>query len=181
MQARYGLPVWWCTIAQEGEELIILDQHGAHERILYERLSRNPRAEAVPLAGPVVARLPEDLAPEVWNFEIELQALGFRFEPFGEGAVRISAVPETVTDPETAFLAALHALAGGEDLAKALACKGSTRFGESLSTEEMELLLKDWYATEFRDTNPPISQNPRAKVPRSANRGRCPTGGARQT
>src|SRR5215204_5602029 len=132
----------------------VLDQHGAHERILYERLSRNPRAEAVPLASPVVARLPEDLAPEVWNFEIELQALGFRFEPFGEGAVRISAVPETVTDPETAFLAALHALTGGEDLAKALACKGSTRFGENLSTEEMELLLKDWYATEFREICP---------------------------
>jgi DNA mismatch repair protein MutL len=143
-----------CIIAQEGEEMIILDQHGAHERILYERLSRNPRAEAVPLASPVVARLPEDLSPEVWNFEIELQALGFRFEQFGEGAVRISAVPETVTDPDTAFLAALHALAGGEDLAKAMACKGSTRFGENLSTEEMELLLKDWYATEFREICP---------------------------
>jgi DNA mismatch repair protein MutL len=134
--------------------MIILDQHGAHERILYERLSRNPRAEAVPLVSPVVARLPEDLSPEVWNFEIELQALGFRFEPFGEGAVRISAVPETVTDPDTAFLAALHALAGGEDLAKAMACKGSTRFGENLSTEEMQLLLKDWYATEFREICP---------------------------
>jgi DNA mismatch repair protein MutL len=63
-------------------------------------------------------------------------------------------VPETVTDPETAFLAALHALAGGEDLAKALACKGSTRFGENLSTDEMELLLKDWYAAEFREICP---------------------------
>jgi len=103
--------------------------------------------------------LPEDLAPEVWNFEVEMQALGFRFEPFGEGAVRISAVPETVTDPETALLAALHALAGAEDLAKALACKGSTRFGESLSTDEMEVLLQEWSETEFRDTNPPISQN----------------------
>src|ERR687889_88714 len=126
----------------------------AHERILYERLSRNPRAEAFPLPGPVVARLPEDLAPEVWNFETELQALGFRFEPFGEGALRISAVPETVTDPETAFLAALHALAGGEDLAKALACKGSTRFGESLSREEMEILLKEWSCTEFSEICP---------------------------
>jgi DNA mismatch repair protein MutL len=86
-----------------------------------------------------------------------MQALGFRFEPFGEGAVRISAVPETVTDPETALLAALHALAGGEDLAKALACKGSRRFGENLSSEEMELLLSEWSAVEFRDTNPPFS------------------------
>jgi DNA mismatch repair protein MutL len=143
-----------CILAQEGEELIILDQHGAHERILYERLSKYPRAEALPLTTPVVARLPGDLAPEVSNFEVELQALGFRFEPFGEGAVRISAVPETVTDPETALLAALHALAGGEDLAKALACKGSRRFGEALSREEMEILLKEWSETEFREICP---------------------------
>src|SRR5215217_2371214 len=143
-----------CIIAQEGEELVILDQHGAHERILYERLSENLRAEAVPLLSPVVARLPEDLAPEVWNFEVEMQTLGFRFESFGEGAVRISAVPETVTDPETALLAALHALAGGEDLAKALACKGSTRFGENLFREEMEVLLREWSVTEFREICP---------------------------
>ncbi|HJQ29764.1 MAG TPA: DNA mismatch repair endonuclease MutL [Rubrobacter sp.] len=143
-----------CIIAQEGEELIILDQHGAHERILYERLSENVRADAVPLPDPIVARLPEDLAPEAWNFEAGLEALGFRFEAFGEGAVRISAVPETVTDPETAFLAALHALAGGEDLAKALACKGSTRFGESLSSEEMRKLLADWSTCEFREVCP---------------------------
>ena len=140
--------------AQEGEELIVLDQHGAHERILYERLYENPRAEAIPLLSPIVARLPEDLAPEVSNFEVEMEALGFRFEPFGEGAVRISAVPETVTDPEIALLAALHALAGGEDLAKALACKGSTRFGENLSTEEMEALLREWSETEFREICP---------------------------
>jgi DNA mismatch repair protein MutL len=147
-------PYCCCDIAQDGEELIILDQHGAHERILYERLSENPRAEAIPLPSPVVARLPEDLAPEVVNFEVAMQALGFRFEPFGEGAVRISAVPETVTDPETALLAALHALAGGEDLAKALACKGSTRFGEALSREEMDMLLREWFSTEFKEVCP---------------------------
>jgi hypothetical protein len=48
----------------------------------------------------------------------------------------------------------LHALAGGEDLAKALACKGSTRFGEDLCREEMEMLLREWSSDEFRDTNP---------------------------
>ena len=138
-------------MAQEGEELIILDQHGAHERILYERLLENPRADAVSLAKDVVARLPEDLAPEAWNYEVELEALGFRFEPFGDGAVRISAASETVTDPEAAFLAALHALAGGEDLAKALACKGSTKFGEGLSPEEMKALLREWAACEFKE------------------------------
>jgi DNA mismatch repair protein MutL len=143
-----------CIIAQEGDELLILDQHGAHERILYERLLKNPRAEPVALPAPVVVLLPEDLAPEAWNFEAELSSLGFEFEPFGEGAVRLSKAPETVSDAEAALLAALGALAGGEDLAKALACKGSTRFGESLSREEMEVLLRDWASSKFPEVCP---------------------------
>jgi DNA mismatch repair protein MutL len=144
-------------LAREGDDLVILDQHGAHERILYERLLENPRAGAVPLQSPVVALLPEGLAPEAWNFEVGLGGLGFGFEPFGEGAARISAVPETVTDPEAALLAAPYALAGGEDLSKALACKGSTKFGEGLSAEEMKALLREWASCEFRDTNPRFS------------------------
>jgi DNA mismatch repair protein MutL len=143
-----------CIIAQEGDGLIILDQHGAHERILYERLLKNPKGTPVALPSPVVVRLPEDLAPEAWNFEAELNTLGFEFEPFGEGAVRVSKVPETVADAEVALLAALGALAGGEDLAKALACKGSTRFGENLSREEMEALLKEWSSCQFGEICP---------------------------
>ena len=143
-----------CILAQEGERLIILDQHGAHERILYERLSVSLRAIPAKLTNPVVARLPEDLAPEVWNFDVELAKLGFEVEPFGEGAVRILAAPEAVTDPEAALLAAVEALAGGEDLAKALACKGSKKFGDSLLREEMEVLLKEWAACEFKEICP---------------------------
>lgn len=143
-----------CILAQEGEQLIILDQHGAHERILYERLSENPDGESLPLSEPVVAHLPEDLAPDVWNFENELNRLGFEFEPFGEGTVRVHAVPEPVVDVETGLVAALEALAGGEDLAKALACRGSTKFGESLSREGMEVLLKEWTACEFKEICP---------------------------
>jgi DNA mismatch repair protein MutL len=143
-----------CIIAQEGDELVILDQHGAHERILYERLLKNPKGTPVGLPSPVVVRLPEDLAPEAWNFEAELNSLGFEFEPFGEGAIRVSKVPETVADAEVALLAALGALAGGEDLAKALACKGSTRFGENLSREEMEALLNEWSSCQFGEICP---------------------------
>jgi DNA mismatch repair protein MutL len=138
-----------CIIAQEGEELIILDQHGAHERILYEKLLENPEAAPIPLETPAGAMLPEELAPEVWAFEAELNSLGFLFEPFGADRVRITATPATTVDPEAAFLAAVHALAGGEDLAKALACKGSTKFGVNLSREEMAALLQEWSACEF--------------------------------
>jgi len=143
-----------CIIAQEGDELIILDQHGAHERVLYERLLRNPAPAPVALPDPVVVRLPADLLSEAWGFEAELNSLGFQFEPFGDGALRVFGAPETVVDAGAALLAALGALAGGEDLAKALACKGSTRFGQDLSREEMEGLLEEWSATEFRDVCP---------------------------
>jgi DNA mismatch repair ATPase MutL len=60
----------------------------------------------------------------------------------------------------------------GEDLAKALACKGSTRFDENLSSEEMEVLLREWSATEFRDTNARSSQNSHSWLPCLADRGR---------
>src|ERR687893_775712 len=143
-----------CIIAQEGDELIILDQHGAHERVLYERLLKNPKAAPVALPEPVVVRLPEELASEAWDFEAELNSLGFQFEPFGDGALRVSGVPETVVDAGAALLAALGALVGGEDLAKALACKGSTRFGQELSQEEMEGLLEEWASCEFPEICP---------------------------
>ncbi len=143
-----------CALAEVNDELIILDQHGAHERILYEKLSKNLRGAPADLSTPTVVRLPADLAPEVWNFEVELEALGFRAEPFGNAAVRLLAAPEAVTDPEGAFLGALEALAGGEDLAKALACRGSTKFGESLTREEMVSLLREWAACEFGEICP---------------------------
>ena len=143
-----------CIVAEMGEELILLDQHGAHERILYERLQKSVKAEAVKLEEPVTARLSADLAPEVWNFEAELRSLGFRVEPFGSGAVRVFSAPPSATDPAAALVAAVEALAGGEDLAKALACKGSTRFGEKLSKAEMASLLDEWSACEFKEICP---------------------------
>jgi DNA mismatch repair protein MutL len=143
-----------CILAEMGEDLIILDQHGAHERILYEKLLKNIRGTPCELPAPTVVQLPADLAPEVWNFEVELAALGFGVEPFGGGAVRLLAAPEAVTEPKGAFLGALEALVGGEDLAKAIACRGSTKFGESLTREEMVSLLREWLACEFGEICP---------------------------
>lgn len=142
-------------LAQRGEELLILDQHGAHERILYERLSRRPAGEPRTLPEPVVVRLLSgDLTSEVWELEGELERLGFRFEAFGADAVRVLAAPEEVGEPGSAFTAALEALAGGEDLAKALACRGSVRFGAALSPEEMASLLRSWSACSFPEVCP---------------------------
>jgi DNA mismatch repair protein MutL len=132
-----------------GESLIVLDQHGAHERILYERLSKNPEGRPVSLEPPTIARMPGELMSEVWNFEEELRTLGFEAEPFGDVAVRITSAPEAAADPETSLVAAVEALMGGEDLAKALACKGSRKFGEELTRTEMERMLEEWSSCEF--------------------------------
>ncbi|CAN5205809.1 hypothetical protein BH24ACT16_BH24ACT16_13090 [soil metagenome] len=141
-------------LAQRGEELLLLDQHGIHERILYEKLSVEPRRYPVNLAVPIAVSLPPELAPEAYSYETELYSLGFAFEPFGEATVRVRAAPEEAAEPATAFRAALEALTGGEDLAKALACKGSTKFGERLSGERMGRLIKEWTACEFPEVCP---------------------------
>ncbi|MBA2693629.1 MAG: DNA mismatch repair endonuclease MutL [Rubrobacter sp.] len=132
-----------------GDSLVVLDQHGAHERILYERLSKEPEGKPISLEPPAIARMPEGLMSEVWAFEERLKILGFEVEPFGDVAVRIISAPETADDPEAALVAAVEALMGGEDLAKALACKGSRKFGEELSRVEMERMLEEWMSCEF--------------------------------
>lgn len=141
-------------LAQRGEELLLLDQHGIHERVLYEKLSAEPCRSPTLLHDPLAVNLPPDLAPEVWSYETELRSLGFEFEPFGDATVRLHGAPEDAAEPGTAFRAALEALAGGEDLAKALACKGSTKFGEQLSKEKMQNLIKEWTACEFPEVCP---------------------------
>ena len=68
--------------------------------------------------------------------------------------MRLTRAAETVTDLEEAFLGAIEAIAGGEDLEKALACRGSTKLGESLTREGMVSLLKEWSACELRAVCP---------------------------
>ena len=97
--------------------------------------------------------MPENLAPEVWAFEEDLGSrIPVRAVRAGRGEGHRGA--GTAVDPEVAFLAALHALAGGEDLAKALACKGWTKFGENLSGEGMAAMLDEWSSCEFPNVCP---------------------------
>ncbi len=114
---------------------------------------KNVRGTPANLPVPAVVRPPVDLAPEVWNFEVELEALGFRVEPFGVARCACSR-PRVGGGPRGKAPGALEALAGGEDLAKALACRGLTKFGESLTQEEMVSLLREWSATEFKEICP---------------------------
>ena len=148
------------VLCEAEDDLLVIDQHAAHERINYERLSNaiGEDIESAPIDPPAtVALSPPETA--VLDAEREtVEALGFAVEGVGGGMARISKVPAPfgrVSEP-AAIRDALDALAGGgggrsegksepadprEELLKTLACHPSLKAGEDLSEERAAELL----------------------------------------
>jgi DNA mismatch repair protein MutL len=135
--------------------LYVVDQHAAHERVLYDHLldaiARNvpPRR---PLMSPQVLVL---AARELELFEDHRQALeacGFAFDQFGPGAVAIRAIPEVVAAGQAdavcrRLVQRLRdnvAERRGETLPQMLACLAAVKAGTALSLTEQQRLLRDW-------------------------------------
>lgn len=145
--------------------LLIIDQHSAHERVLYEETMRRFQesgGEAQRLLFPLTLTL----SPSEYSAAEELAQLlgrvGFEIEPFGERTVivRSSPNPHEHFDAEHCFRDMIHELADGsplvdaarnqhERIAKSLACKGAIKAGQSLSQEEMADLFDRLFATEL--------------------------------
>lgn len=154
----YGRPGRWRALAQlfqsyilaQGEDgLIVVDQHAAHEQVLFERLWGRP--SPAPLLSPMVLSF---TAREAERLEADLEALqslGFDVEPFGGNAFIVRAVPAPLAGQPvgTLFDIALEELSavrrgGGElreRLAMRLACAAAVKAGDGLSVEEMQALL----------------------------------------
>jgi DNA mismatch repair protein MutL len=149
-------------VAQTRDSVVIVDQHAAHERLVYERfkaaLARGGAArqallipEVVDLDGDEVAALNE-AAPE-------LAKLGLALEGFGPGAVLVREVPALLGDTDVKGLVrdlAREALGEGggsllkerlEAVCSTMACHGSVRSGRRLTAEEMNALLRAMEAT----------------------------------
>jgi DNA mismatch repair protein MutL len=145
-------------VGESGGDLVLIDQHAAHERVLFEQLIDRGDAGGVRAQGlvtPVVleiSRAEEALLAEV---ESGLRALGFEVEPFGRGVVRLSAVPAIAAHraPGELFRACLRDLGAetsphaGRDLeerlAIATACHTAVRAGDRLDAQMMARLLED--------------------------------------
>jgi len=83
------------VIIRDGEQLLVLDQHAAHERVAFEALAEHDpaRAGSAPLLLPKIVELSIDQIATLETFREELEAMGVVVEPFGDDAYRISALP----------------------------------------------------------------------------------------
>jgi DNA mismatch repair protein MutL len=139
-------------LATDGEGLLLVDQHAAHERIAYEAIVEHARAgdgTAEPLLVPIVVELDEARSAVLDRVIEALRECGLEIEPFGERAYRIGATP-------LGYRARPFDLAGFlEDLTEdpkqrdarervwaALACHSVTVAGETLAFDEMVMLLQ---------------------------------------
>jgi DNA mismatch repair protein MutL len=151
-------------VAQTRDGVIIVDQHAAHERLVYERLKAMLADGGVARQGllvPVVVELDSDEASALADKADELTELGLVLEPFGAGAVVVREIPALFGDGEVSSLVKdLAADIVREGTSSALkerllsvcatiACHGSVRSGRRLTPDEMNALLRDMEATPY--------------------------------
>jgi DNA mismatch repair protein MutL len=148
-------------VAQTLDGLVIVDQHAAHERLVYERL-KGARAARLPsqlLLIPEVVDLPEEDVARLAARADEFARLGLVVEPFGPGAVAVRETPSLLGRVDASALvrdladelAEWDAATRLEDrldhVAATMACHGSVRAGRRLRVEEMDALLREMEAT----------------------------------
>jgi DNA mismatch repair protein MutL len=152
-------------ILMENEEgLVLVDQHAAHERILFERLRRETETAGVPcqrLLIPIVLRLP----PKDFDWLLlnapSLQKMGFSVEPFGESTLKIDGIPQflrmedpantirQLVDELRSLTSSTSRLRLGEDVIAKTVCRYAVKANDQLHSAEIGQLVKDLLACEL--------------------------------
>ncbi|MBN8969179.1 MAG: DNA mismatch repair endonuclease MutL [Rhizobiales bacterium] len=149
-------------VAQTRDGLVVVDQHAAHERIVYERLKNSLARNGVQrqlLLIPDIVEMDEATVEKLVARASELERFGLVVESFGPGAVAVRETPSLLGKTNAAALLrdlAEHMAEWDEALplerrlmhvAATMACHGSVRAGRILKPEEMNALLREMEAT----------------------------------
>jgi DNA mismatch repair protein MutL len=149
-------------VAQTRDGLIVVDQHAAHERIVYERLKASLARDGVQrqiLLIPEIVEMDEATVEKLVARADELERFGLVIESFGPGAIAVRETPSLLGKTDAASLLrdlAEHMAEWDEALplerrlmhvAATMACHGSVRAGRILKPEEMNALLREMEAT----------------------------------
>jgi DNA mismatch repair protein MutL len=149
-------------VAQTQDGLVVVDQHAAHERIVYERLKEAIAKTGVPrqiLLIPEIVELDEADVERLIGHADELSRYGLVIEAFGPGAVALRETPALLGEIDGAGLIRDLAEHMGEwdetlplerrlmHVASSMACHGSVRAGRRLKPEEMNALLREMERT----------------------------------
>ena len=145
-------------IAQKDDNMIVVDQHAAHERITYEKL-RNNKIKTQPLLTPIVVNSREEDVCAIVSIVDELKQSGLQVDSFGDNAIAIFEKP---ADWDMNWADVLHNVADevrvnghSSQLKEKLhlklanyACHHSVRAGQKLDLVQMDVLLRDIEKTE---------------------------------
>jgi DNA mismatch repair protein MutL len=149
-------------VAQTDDGLIIVDQHAAHERLVFEEMRKALHSKRMPsqvLLIPEIIDLPEEDCDRLMMHADSLGTLGLAIERFGPGAIAVRETPamlgevdaqgmirqlaDEIAEWDTASLLGAKL----EYVAATMACHGSVRSGRRLRPEEMNALLRQMEAT----------------------------------
>ncbi|MEO0398427.1 MAG: DNA mismatch repair endonuclease MutL [Pseudomonadota bacterium] len=151
-------------VAQTEDGLVIVDQHAAHERLVYEGLKQSLEEGGVArqaLLLPEVVELEAAEAVQLCKHAEEFAELGLVFEEFGVGAVIVRETPallghvdvkgliRRIVDDLSAYGEGFALKERLEEVASSMACRGSVRAGRRLAADEMNALLRQMEATPY--------------------------------
>lgn len=149
-------------LAQTRTGIVLVDQHAAHERLVYEQMKASLDRDGIARQGlliPLVVDLDPADADRLMDRAEDLARLGLILESFGPGAVLVREVPALLKDADTSRLVRDLAEHAGEwddalplerrllHVAATMACHGSVRAGRRLKLDEMNALLREMEAT----------------------------------
>ena len=149
-------------LAERDGELLVIDKHAAHERMIFDRLKAGGReVMSQPLLVPAVCRMSGDAVQTVLDGLELLEPLGYEIDAFGDDSIAVRAVPADTDAGDIPGhmeeLAEILASAGKqgleaakEEILHSVACKAAIKAGKPTSRKELEVILEKVAAGEIK-------------------------------